>query len=138
MIAINTKPIPVSQISSSMKFEFRKDSAGLGVPRETLGNLNKFSRSSISHGTASTTIYASVPRSGQASGGITNSEMLGASIHRGYAPSISQSSSGNSFNTSYAGSSSGGGGGMRGGGSAPAPMAPSAPSTPSSGGGVRR
>ncbi|HMG87169.1 MAG TPA: DUF6600 domain-containing protein [Terracidiphilus sp.] len=137
MIAVNTRPIVGSQVASPTKFEFRKDSAGLGVPRGTLGNLNKFSRESISHGTASTAIYASVPRAGQPmGGGITKSEMLSASIHRGYAPSSSSSSSGNSFGTSYAGS-----GGMRGGGTtaSPAPIAaPSAPSMPSGGGGVKK
>ncbi len=140
MIAVNTKPIAASQIASSSSFVFRKDSAGLGVPRATLGNLNKFSRESISHGTASTAIYASVPQAGQTpGGGVTKSEMLSASIHRGYAPSYSSSSSGNSSSASYSGSSNSGG--MRGGGgstagSAPAPAAPSMPS--GGGGGVKR
>src|SRR5579863_4240325 len=136
MIAVNTKPIAASQIASSTSFVFRKDSAGLGVPRSTLGNLNKFSRESISHGTASTAIYASVPREGQPiGGGVTKSEMLSASIHRGYAPSYSSSSSGNYSSPSYSGSSNAGG--MGGGGStAGSAPAPAAPSMPSGGGGV--
>ena len=136
MIAINTKPIAVSQIASSTKFEFRKDSAGLGVPRATLGNLNKFSRESISHGTARTAIYASVPQAGLPSGGISRSEMLATSIHRGYAaPSYNSSYSGN--NSSYGGSSNAGG--MGGGGGSIGRSAPSAPSAPSGGGaGVKR
>ena len=137
MIAINTKPIAVSQIASATKFEFRKDSAGLGVPRGTLGNLNKFSRDTISHGTASTAVYASVPRTGQTFGSVTNSQMLATSIHRGYAPAPSSSSE-SSFGSSYAGSS-GNGGGMRGGGSTAGPtLAPSAPSMPSGGGGAKK
>ena len=138
MIAVNTKPIAASQIGSSTSFVFRKDSAGLGVPRGTLGNLNKFSRESISHGTAKTAIYASVPRTGQAFSSTNRSEMLGASIHRGSAPSFSSSSSSNSFGPSYAGSSnSGGGGGGRSSGG-PALSAPSAPSMPSGGGGAKK
>jgi len=145
MIAINTKPIAVSQIASSTRFEFRKDSAGLGVPRGTLGNLNKFSRESISHGTASTAVYASVPRAGQSFGGVSSSELLGASIHRGYAPASGSPSEG-SYNGSYNGSSngsysgSGSGGGMGGGRSsgASAPAASAGPSMPSGGGGVKR
>jgi hypothetical protein len=139
MIAINEKPIPISQVASSTKFEFRRDSAGLGVPRETLGNLNKFSRQSVSRGTAATAVYASVPQTRQSFGTVSRSEMLSASIHRGYAPS-SPSSPGNSssFNSSYAGSSSGGGMGRSTSAPVSAPAAPSAPSMPSGGGGVRR
>ena len=133
MIAVNTKPIAASQIASSTSFVFRKDSAGLGVPRGTLGNLNKFSHESISHGTASTAIYASVPRTGQFSGSLGKSEILATSIHRGSAPSFNSSSSQSSSGSSYAGSSIGGGG-MRGGGTTAAP-APAAPSMPSGGGG---
>jgi hypothetical protein len=137
MIAVNTKPIAASQIASSTSFVFRKDSAGLGVPRGTLGNLNKFSRESISHGTASTAIYASVPRAGQTFGSLGKSEMLATSIHRGSAPSFSSSSSQGSYSSSYAGSSNGGG--MSGGGStAGSAPAPAAPSMPSGGGGVKR
>ena len=143
MITISTKPIPVSQIASSSKFEFRKDSAGLGVPRGTLGNLNKFSRESLSHGTASTAVYASVPRTGQSFGGITNSELLATSIHRGSLPSSGSSPSQGSYNGSYNGGSysgSGSGGGMGGGRSAgaSAPAASAGPSMPSGGGGVKR
>jgi hypothetical protein len=136
MIAVNTKPIAASTISSSNSFVFRKDSAGLGVPRSTLGNLNKFSRESISHGSAHTAIYASVPRAGQGVGSTSRSEMLGASIHRGFAPSPNSSSSGNFSGSSYAGG--GPSGGMRGGGGgggASAAPAPSAPSMPAGGGG---
>ncbi|MGA8088486.1 MAG: FecR family protein [Terracidiphilus sp.] len=137
MIAINTKPIPVSQVASPTKFEFLKDSAGLGVPRGTLGNLNKFSRTSISRGIASTAIYATVPRAGQSiGGGITRSEMLSASIHRGYAPTFGSSSPGNYSGTSYAGSSNAGG--MSGGGGSSAGSAPAASGGPSGGGGVRK
>ena len=136
VVAVNTMPLTGSEIASS-SFVFRKDSAGLGVPRETLGNLHKFSNESISHGTARIPIYASVPESGRlGSGASTSSALMGASIHRGYAPapSFSQGSS-----SSYSGGSSGsfgssGGGARSSGSSMPSAPAPSAPS----GGGARK
>ncbi len=42
-VAINRKPPVVSGLASSSQFVIRKDSAGLGVPRETFGNLNHVS-----------------------------------------------------------------------------------------------
>ena len=43
LIPVNNKPLAASEIASPTSFVFRKDSAGLGVPRETLGHLGKFS-----------------------------------------------------------------------------------------------
>ena len=43
LTAVNLKPLPQSTIASSDKFLFRKDSAGMGIPRENLGNLDKLS-----------------------------------------------------------------------------------------------
>ena len=103
MIAVNAKPLLGSEIASPTSFVFRKDSAGLGVPRATLGNLNKYSNESISHGTAKMPIFASVPQTNRANGGFTTSEALATSIHRGYGPSpsiSSQESSSSSFNGS--------------------------------------
>jgi FecR protein len=134
MIAVNTKPIAQSEIASSTSFVFRKDSAGLGVPRGTLGHLGKFSNESINRGTAKTAIYTAAPQTGRPNGGMTMSESMGVSIHRGYAPS-SPSYSHESFNTSSGGSS-----GNIGSSSARSTSvsAPSAPSAPSGGGGVRK
>jgi hypothetical protein len=86
LIAVNTRPIASSDISSSSAFVFRKDSAGLGVPRATLGHLGKFSQQAVSRGTASTPIYASVPQTGRPNGGFTMSESMAVSVHRGFAP----------------------------------------------------
>ena len=36
---------------------FRKDSAGLGVPRGSLGKLNSFSGQAVQHGMAQTSVY---------------------------------------------------------------------------------
>lgn len=44
LIAVNQKPLSVSGINTrTANFEFHKDSAGLGVPREVFGNLHRFS-----------------------------------------------------------------------------------------------
>jgi hypothetical protein len=126
MIAVSTKPLAISG-GSSNAFEFRKDSAGLGVPRATLGRLDKFSNETASHGTARTSIYVSAPEPGHTSGRSSMAtSSLGGSIHRGSPPSTPSSSSAFS-----AGSSLGGGGsaGARSTSIAPAP----APSSPSGG-----
>ena len=131
MLAIGTKPLTPSTVTSLTSFEFRKDSAGLGVPRETLGNLGKFSRETESRGVATARIYVNVPESGRL-GGASSTAIITASIHRGYAPSSPSSSSssswspGSSFSNSSAGSSRS------------TSVAPSAPSAPASGGGVRK
>jgi hypothetical protein len=134
MIAVNTKPIPASEIASPTSFVFRKDSAGLGVPRETLGHLDKFSNESLNRGSATTQIYTSVPQMGRADGRFTMSQSLATTVHRGYAPSSSRSSQ-DSYSPSFGGSSSGGGLVSSRVSASPAPTAPAAPS---SGGGVRK
>ncbi len=134
MVAVNTKPISQSEIASPTSFVFRKDSAGLGVPRGTLGHLGKFSSESISHGTAKTMIYASAPQTGRPNGAMTASESMVVSVHRGSPPSSNSTSSsqGSFSSSSYGGASSGGGMGNTRSTSGPAPSAPS------TGGGVRK
>jgi hypothetical protein len=135
MIAVNTKPLMGSEIASPTAFLFRNDSAGLGVPRGTLGNLHKFSNEAVSHGSARTPIYATAPQTGRSFGGLTTSESMAVSIHRGYAPPPQMSSG-------YSGSAFGGSSGTSGAsssrtssaGSMPSASAPSAPS----GGGAKK
>ena len=79
--AVNVKPLVQSGLSSPDRFQFRKDSAGMGVPRETLGRLDKFSQKAGNRGIASTPVYVAAP--GSANGRMNNSETLGSSIHRG-------------------------------------------------------
>ncbi len=50
---VNVKPLSVSTVTSAGKFEFRNDSAGLGVPRDGFGKLNKIAADVQQHGTAS-------------------------------------------------------------------------------------
>lgn len=86
LAAVNLKPIVHSEISPSSEFVFRKDSAGLGVPREGLGKLDKFSEHTVSKGIASTPVYFQQPEPG-APRGRSASEQLGvSSIRRGSAP----------------------------------------------------
>jgi hypothetical protein len=130
MIAVNTKPLTGSQIESATSFVFRKDSAGLGVPRATLGNLHKYSNESMNKGVATMPIYANVPQGGRSNGALNSSEMMGVSIHRGSAPgpTFSQGSSNSSFGGSNGNSNMGAGGGGRSAGTMPSAPAHSAPS----------
>jgi len=132
--AVNEKPLVHSGLSSTERFQFRKDSAGMGVPRETLGRLDKFSHKADNRGIASTPVFVASP--GSANGRMNNSETLGSSIHRGPDPSY-----GMGAQPTYPGMGGGGGSRM---GPAPGAMHPGAgvnmpaPSGgPSSGGGAR-
>jgi len=122
LIAANSNPVATSGIAvASRSFVFQKDSAGLGVPRDGLGKLDRFSRETVTHGMARTQIYATAPQPthaygvGSAAGGGQGG--LATSIHRGSAPPPSYSSgsmgawSGGNVN---AGSHGGGGGSSMG------------------------
>ena len=56
IVAVNARPLNVSTLGPD-KFVFQKDSAGMGVPRGSLGRLDKFSEGVARHGTSSTPIY---------------------------------------------------------------------------------
>jgi len=84
LTAVNLKPLIQSEVASADSFVFRKDSAGMGIPRDTLGKLNKFSQLAINRGTATTPIYISAP--GSADGRSTSSAGAPSSLHRGSAP----------------------------------------------------
>jgi hypothetical protein len=89
LIPVNARPLVTSGLRSTDSFEFRKDSAGLGVPRDTLGKLNKLSEQTLAHGAATTQVFISGPG---ANGGMTgragspSTGLLGASIRRGSPP----------------------------------------------------
>ena len=123
LIALNSKPVPTSGVNlNSRSFVFQKDSAGLGVPRETLGRLDKFSHETATRGMARTEIYASVPQPGRAYGSAAaganrGGEGLAVTVHRGSPPSSSYSTGSMgawSGGTPSAGSRSGGGSGGSG------------------------
>jgi len=93
LVAVNAKPLVASQLTSASSFEFRKDSAGLGIPRDELGKLDKLSREADEHGMARTQVYMSVAPSALEHGRLGASAVATASMHRGSAPSFNGGSS---------------------------------------------
>ena len=110
------KPLVRSELGSRNSFVFRNDSAGFGIPRGELGQLNKFSAQAVSKGATHTTVYMSVEGPRGASGGIgprgssgvtpANAGIGTISVHRGSPPPPRDSGS----SGSSSGSSSFGGG----------------------------
>jgi hypothetical protein len=91
--AVNVSPVVRSEATPD-SFLFRRNSAGLGIPRDGLGKLEKFSQHANDKGTARTAIYfeaSSLPAS--AKGQSASASML--SLHRGSPPPSESSSSPN-------------------------------------------
>ncbi len=61
LVMANDKPIVMSRPDRDGNFVFQKDSAGLGVPRGSLGNLNHVNHDVDRHGSASMPVYAGTP-----------------------------------------------------------------------------
>jgi FecR protein len=123
--AVNLRPIVRSGLTSADSFEFRKDSAGLGIPRDGLGKLDKLSRQTVEHGTARTEVYLSAPTMrGEYGGRASNTGVAPQTIHRGPAPSYGAENEGFSGR-------SGAGPTMRASSPQAAPSAPSASGGPS-------
>jgi hypothetical protein len=57
LVQVNHQPLATSGLAAHDTFVFRKDSAGLGVPRGSLGKLNSFSGQAVQHGMATTSVY---------------------------------------------------------------------------------
>jgi hypothetical protein len=91
LLMVNQKPLIQSEVNSS-SFVFRRDSAGLGIPRDELGKLNKFSEHAMAHGTASTPVYIEAPVSRGADGRATSVGV--ASMRRGSPPPAGMSRAG--------------------------------------------
>ena len=122
IVPVNLKALSASSLGAHDTFVFRNNSAGLGVPRGTLGKLNGFSSKTAAHGTANANVYwagsqraasQSAARSGNSGGNsaamssVSNSSMSSASS-RSYS---SGSQSGASGAGSHGSGASGGGGG---------------------------
>jgi hypothetical protein len=73
LVMSNEKPIVFSRQDQAGNFVFQKDSAGLGVPRGSLGNLNHVANDVGRHGSASMPVYAA------AANGAAESNTHGAS-----------------------------------------------------------
>ena len=82
LVSVNQTGLVHSGLDSPGSFVFRKDSAGLGIPRNELGNLRGFSQRAVQKGAAATPIYS-------VSNGIRGMSNAPAPvvIQRGYAPS---------------------------------------------------
>jgi hypothetical protein len=134
LIAVNAKPVVRSEMVSREQFTFRNDSAGLGIPRDGFGKLNKVSGQVQQHGSVNQSVYFSSPAQGMQNNRPTSTAIMAGSIHRGSAPPPSMN----------AGSYGGNSGGNAGRGSAPtgssvpsspAPVSRPAPAPAPSGGG---
>jgi hypothetical protein len=64
LVLANTTPMVFSKEDKTGNFVFQKNSAGLGVPRGSLGSLNKISTHVEQHGSASMQVYAAAPSAG--------------------------------------------------------------------------
>jgi hypothetical protein len=136
LVVAGDRPIVFSKEDKSGNFVFQKNSAGLGVPRGSLGNLNKISSHVEQHGSASMPVYAAAPAGwAGASNHGTNSVPVtlraGSPIENGNSPSssgsrpgsyggspMSQATASSHSGTASAprgGAGSSGGGGHRGG-----------------------
>lgn len=57
LVTVNQTALVHSGLDSPESFVFRKDSAGLGIPRNELGDLKWFSEHAVQKGSAATPIY---------------------------------------------------------------------------------
>jgi FecR protein len=64
LVLANSTPMVMSKVDRPGNFVFQQNSAGLGVPRGSLGSLNKISNHVEQHGSASIPVYAAAPSSG--------------------------------------------------------------------------
>jgi hypothetical protein len=114
VVPVNLKPLNTSSLDGHDKFVFRGDSAGLGVPRGTLGKLNGFSGQTAQHGMASTSV-SFAPRGaseGQGRGG-GNAGMSASAPSMRQASSSGMQSAASSSRSSAGSAGSAGGGGHR-------------------------
>jgi hypothetical protein len=148
LVMSNQTPIVFSRQDRDGNFVFQKDSAGLGVPRGSLGNLNHVNNDVGKHGSASMPVYAAAPN-GATEGNMHGATRGPATLRPGYGGEGSPGMRGNEAaaagrqsgwertggvqgsSPSYHGGGGGGGGAHSSGGAAPA----SAPAGNAGGGG---
>ncbi len=132
IVKVNEKPLVTSKLNEGDTFVFRKDSAGLGVPRGTFGKLNHISSGVVQHGSVERPAYVTSMSTGRPLGNDTRMAVNHGvtATHTGSGSNSSMatrssgsvasgsSSGGHSMSSSSGGSfSGGGGGGHMGGGS---------------------
>jgi hypothetical protein len=116
LVGVNLKSIPASSLGPKDTFVFRNNSAGLGVPRGSLGKLNSFSGQTAQHGLATTNVYyGGAQRGGAESSARAGSvgQSISASQSMSAASSGSMQSAGAGAAHSSMQSGAGGGGGGR-------------------------
>jgi hypothetical protein len=118
MVLVNEKPLVFSKLNEDT-FTFRKDSAGLGVPRTTFGKLDHISASVAQHGMVNRDVYYESASTGRPVGNVGNAGMHNTMPSAGHAPAASgpSSSSGFAGGASHGGGFSSGSSGTVGGGS---------------------
>jgi hypothetical protein len=116
IVPVNLKALPVSNLADHDKFVFRSNSAGMGVPRGTLGKLNGFSGQTAQHGMASTNVYwggsqrataSSAERAGNGGNAASTSSMSSTS-NRSFSSNTQTSAAGAGSHASAAPSGGGG------------------------------
>jgi len=97
LVLANQTPMVFSREATPGNFVFQRDSAGLGVPRGSLGNLNKISSQVVRQGSASMEVFAE-PSGGTAHGAIAGPATLraGSMAERGSSSISSASRQGSS------------------------------------------
>jgi hypothetical protein len=83
LVLANQTPIVFSKQDKPGNFVFQKDSAGLGVPRGSLGSLNKISSQALRNGSANMQVYAVGPGG---VGGASHGEVRGPATLRAGSP----------------------------------------------------
>ncbi len=120
LVAVNVKSLAASRTGAGGSFVFARDSAGLGVPRGTFGNLGKISQNVAERGSVTTAVSESQGERGMIPASRASSNVAAASTHASYSgvsatsPSSSvgrSSSSAMSSSASHAGASGGSSGG---------------------------
>jgi len=152
LVLANQTPIVMSQQDREGNFVFQRDSAGMGVPRGSLGNLNHVANDVGRHGSASMPVYVAAPNGG-AEGNIHGATRGPATLRPGYAGEGSPGARGNDpgsagrqggyertggvqgVSPSYHGGGGGGGGGSQSAGGAAPTSAPAGGNAGAGGGG---
>lgn len=83
---VMTKPLVVSDLDQKGSFVFRSGSAGLGIPRQGLGDLRSFSRNTLRRGVASMPVYVTLDATNGGRSRASASQIAPITIHRGFAP----------------------------------------------------
>jgi FecR protein len=124
LMPVNLRPLAVSNLGAHDTFVFRNDSAGMGVPRGSLGELRQFSSGVQHHGSVATPVYFETPQTGRMANGAPASSLRQGSAVRAESESYSHYSG----SAASAQSSSSGAMANRGAGGGPASSGASAAS----------